>query len=163
MSAASQREAFPPATKLPAGFEAPLILDAPSRGPVAQWRDAVLTGLLWAGWLYLLVAAIGMLWVPPFVHRLLPVSAPESAWPFLAVLACAAVALGGCLWVLERAMRDRRRFAGGDRRSAPPGVGDGEMGTALGAPTLDLASLRSARSIVLRHGADGRLEAAETR
>ncbi len=156
MNAPILRDSFAPPMPPAEPFVAPLITRAASRGAIARLRDAALTALLWCGWFYLLVAAVGVFWIPPFVHRLLPVEPPASLWPTLAAaLACVAVALLGTLVVAARALRDRARFAAADRRRATPEPTDAELAAALGAPGLDLAALRQARRVVLHHGADG--------
>jgi poly-beta-1,6-N-acetyl-D-glucosamine biosynthesis protein PgaD len=163
---ATERDAtadrFPPATIPPEPFAAPLILKAPAHRWMAQLRDAVLTVLVWCGWFYLLVASLGTVWVPPFVQVLLPVSAPENPGPLiLVVLLCllaALILMGG---MLGRALKDRRRFAGQDRRRETPEPSEPELLEALGVETLDLPALRAARRMVLHHGPDGRVVHAE--
>lgn len=154
---------FAPATVPPQPFVAPLILSASAPRGMARLRDATLTTMLWVGWAYLLVAAIGCVWVPPFVEYLLPITASGVAGPTIViVLACLVGGLSTTALVLGRALRDRRRFAGADRRRAPPAATDAEVAATLGAQALDLQALRAARRIVLHHGADGRIERAET-
>lgn len=162
MSAPPDR-GFPPPTIPAEPFRAPLIVAAPEHRRGAQIRDAVLTAVLWCAWLYLLVAAFGAVWVPPFVQRLLPVEMPEDPSRLvLIVLGCMAVAFLGTGAILARALKDRRRFAGEDRRREAPEPTEEEMVTALGVATLDLGALRAARRVVLHHGPDGRVVRAET-
>ena len=153
---------FAPATIPPEPFVAPLILKAPSHRWAAQLRDAVLTALVWLGWFYLLVASLGAVWTPPFVQILLPVSAPENPGPLILVvglcLLAALVLMGG---MLSRALADRKRFAGKDRRRETPEPTEAELLEALGVETLDLPALRAARRMVLHHGPDGRVTRAE--
>lgn len=151
MSATEDRDGFAPGPP-DEPFVAPLILRAASRRRAVVLRDLLVTVVVWCGWLYLLVAAVGVFWIPPFVHELLPVSPPESPWPTIEiVLACAVLALLGTVLIAGRAMLDRRRFAGADRRRAMPDPTDAELAAALDAATLDLAALRAARRIVLHH------------
>jgi poly-beta-1,6-N-acetyl-D-glucosamine biosynthesis protein PgaD len=154
---------FPPATIPPEPFRAPLIVAAPAHRRGAQIRDAMLTAVLWCAWLYMLVAAFGALWVPPFVQRLLPVEMPDDpSRLLLIVIGCMVAALLGTGAILARALKDRRRFAGEDRRRETPEPTEAEMVDALGVPTLDLVALRAARRVVLHHGPDGRVVRAET-
>jgi poly-beta-1,6-N-acetyl-D-glucosamine biosynthesis protein PgaD len=161
MSGADPR-GFAPPTVPAEPFAAPLILKAPAHRWAAQIRDAVLTALVWCGWCYLLVACLGAVWTPPFVQHLLPVSRPEDPAPLvLVVLMCllaALILMGG---MLNRALRERKRFAGEDRRRETPEPTEAEMLEALGVETLDLPALRAARRVVLHHGPDGRVVRAE--
>ncbi|WP_237212878.1 poly-beta-1,6-N-acetyl-D-glucosamine biosynthesis protein PgaD [Falsiroseomonas oryziterrae] len=150
----------PPTGEAP--FVAPLILRSGARRRAAMLRDLLLTMLVWCGWLYLLVAAIGVFWLPPFVHELLPVEPPESPRRMIEiVLGCAAVAVLGTVFVAARAMLDRRRFAGADRRRAAPEPTDAQLVAELRAEPIDPAALRAARRIVLHHGAHGVVERAD--
>jgi poly-beta-1,6-N-acetyl-D-glucosamine biosynthesis protein PgaD len=158
MTAPLPRDRFAPPVVPAQTFSAPLIARAASRGELAQALDGALTALLWCGWLYLLVAAVGVFWLPPFVHRLLPVEPPESPLAtLLAVLGCAALAVLGTSVIAGRALRDRARFAGTDRPQAASPPADAELARALSAEGQDLGALRRARRIVLHHAADGTL------
>lgn len=144
-------------------FHAPLILRASSRRRADRLRDAGLTAVLWCGWAYLLAASVGALWVPPFVHRLLPVQPPEEPGQLLGVvIICALIAFAIMGGMLGRALTDRKRFAGQDRRRAAPEPTEAELVALLGVETLDLPVLRAARRMVLHHGPDGRIVRAET-
>jgi poly-beta-1,6-N-acetyl-D-glucosamine biosynthesis protein PgaD len=163
MNAPVPRDRFAPATGSAQPFAAPLITRAASRGTAGRLRDAVLTALLWSGWCYLLVATVGVFWIPPFVHRLLPVAPPDSPLiTLLAVLACVGVALACTLVVTSRALRDRARFGGTDRRQGAAAPADAEVAAVLGSADLDLAALRRARRIVLHHATDGTLQRVES-
>lgn len=144
-------------------FEPPLILDAASRPRWARIRDAVLTALLWLGWLYLLMAAVGTLWMPPFVQHMLPVSPPENPLEVLRIaLINVMVASVVCAWMFVRVLFERRRFAGDDRRLgfAPPS--DAAVAAALSLPSADLTAWRGAKRLVVHHDAAGRVVRAET-
>jgi hypothetical protein len=129
---------------------------------VGRLRDLLVTLLLSAGWGYLPVAAFGAVWIPPFVHRLLPVAPPQSTILLvLEVLACLGLAVVGPGFVFARTMRDKRRVAGADRRLSPEPPVDAELASVIGAQALDLPALRAARRIVLQHRPDGLIERAE--
>lgn len=146
-----------------AAFDPPLILDAASRSAAARWRDLGLTAVLWVTWFYLLVAALGTLWVPPFVQHLLPVDPPDRPWTVIqAALANLGIAAALCLVMLLRAQYERRRFAGEDRRLAFPRPAPAEVAAALRAPAEELAAWRAARRLVVHHDATGRVLRAET-
>jgi poly-beta-1,6-N-acetyl-D-glucosamine biosynthesis protein PgaD len=162
MNAPIPRDRFAPRTEPAKPFAAPLITRAASRGVAGRLRDTLLTALLWCGWCYLLVAAAGVFWIPPFVHRLLPVAAPESPLDTLVtVVVCVGLALAGTLVVTGRALRDRARFAGADRRQAAAEPTDAELAATLGGAGLDAGALRNARRVVLHHAADGTLQRVE--
>lgn len=144
-------------------FEPPLILDAASRSRASRIRDAMLTALLWVLWLYLLLAAVGTLWVPPFVQHLLPVSPPEHPWVVIRLaLLNLLVALAVCALMFVRVLLERRRFAGDDRRLgfAPPS--EAEIAAALSLPAADLTHWRAAKRLVVHHDATGRVVEVET-
>lgn len=144
-------------------FEAPLILDAASRPRLARIADAVLTTLLWAGWAYLLLAAIGSLWIPPFVHRLLPVEPPDDPWTVIRIgLINGGVAALVCIVMYLRVLDEKKRFAGDDRRLgfAPPT--DEQIAAALHAPADQLPAWRAARRLVVHHDETGAVVAVET-
>lgn len=144
-------------------FRPPLILDAASRPRVARWRDGLFTLLLWAGWSYLLLAAVGSLWVPPFVQWLLPVEAPEHPWAVIRVaLVNLAVAGIVCSVMLLRVVLERRRFAGEDRRLGFPRPSDDEIASALQADCRMLPVWRAARRLVVHHDDAGRVLRVET-
>lgn len=154
---------FAPAPTPGAPFVAPLILRAASRPRALVLRDLLLTLMLWGGWLYLLVAVVGVFWIPPFVQDLLPVERPDSPWPAIVmILTCAIIAIGGITLVGGRAMHDRRRFRGADRRRTAGEPSDAAFAAALQADGLDLPSLRAARRIVMHHAPDGSLLRADT-
>lgn len=145
------------------GFVPPLILDAASRPQAARWRDAVLTVLLWTGWCYLLVAAVGMVWVPPFVQHLLPVDPPETPEEVVRVAApCLAVAMLVCAALLVRVIAERRRFAGEDRRRAFPRPDDAALAADFCVPAGALPGWRAARRLVVHYDAEGRVQQVET-
>lgn len=144
-------------------FVPPLILDAASRPRAARWRDAVLTVLLWCGWAYLLAAAVGSLWVPPFVQRLLPVAPPAHPWDVVRVaVLCVAIATFACTILLLRVIAERRRFAGEDRRRAFPRPGDAAIAADFGVAAADLPGWRAARRLVVHHDGGGRIVGVET-
>ena len=146
-----------------AAFDPPLILDAASRPAAARWRDAVLTLLLWGGWAYLLLAAIGTLWVPPFVQHLLPVEPPGNPWSVIrAVLVNLGIAIAVCLAMLLRAQHERRRFAGEDRRLAFALPAPDAVAAALRAPAAEVPEWRAARRLIVHHDAAGNILRAET-
>jgi poly-beta-1,6-N-acetyl-D-glucosamine biosynthesis protein PgaD len=148
----------------PQDFVAPLILDAESRPLPLLLRDIVLTMLLWAGWLYLLLAAIGTLWMPPFVQHLLPVEPPERPWIVLrAALLCISIAIFVCALMLLRVLFERRKFRGEDRRRYFPRPDDAVIGAAFGVPAADLPAWRTARRLVVHHDEEGRIMGVETR
>lgn len=145
----------------PVRFTPPLILDAASRPRAARWRDAALTVLLWAGWLYLLAAALGTLWIPPFVQRLLPVEPPAHPWDVVRIaLACVLVATSTCMVLLLRLIAERRRYAGEDRRRAFPRPDDAAIAADFAVPADQLPAWRSARRLVIHHDAAGQVVAA---
>ena len=142
----------------PVRFVPPLILDAASRSRAARWRDAVLTLLLWAGWCYLLAAAVGSLWVPPFVQRLLPVAPPDHPWDVVRIaLLCVAIATFICMLMLLRVIVERRRFAGEDRRRAFPRPDDATIAKDFHVAAADLPGWRAARHLVIHHDATGQV------
>ncbi|HWT08880.1 MAG TPA: poly-beta-1,6-N-acetyl-D-glucosamine biosynthesis protein PgaD [Roseomonas sp.] len=142
----------------PVRFNPPLILDAASRPRAARWRDAALTVLLWAGWCYLLAAAVGTLWVPPFVQRLLPVAPPAHPWDVIRIaVLCVAIATFACTILLLRVIAERRRFAGEDRRRAFPRPDDAAIAADFGVPAADLPGWRAARRLVVHHDGAGRI------
>lgn len=146
-----------------APFDPPLILDAASRPRAARWRDGALTLLLWAGWFYLLMAALGTLWVPPFVQHLLPVEPPDRPWEVIRVaLINLGIAAAICGLMLARAQRERRRFAGEDRRLAFQVPTTQEVAAALQAPAAEVPAWRAARRLVVHHDSAGRVVRAET-
>lgn len=145
----------------PVRFVPPLILESASRSRAARWRDALLTVMLWAGWLYLLAAALGTLWVPPFVQRLLPVAPPAHPWDVVRVaLICVVIATSACMVMLLRVIAERRRYAGEDRRQPFPRPDDAAIAADFGVPADQLPALRSARRLVIHHDAAGRVLAA---
>lgn len=146
----------------PVRFTPPLILDAASRPRAARGRDAVLTVLLWAGWCYLLAAAVGSLWVPPFVQRLLPVAPPEHPWDVIRIaLLCVAIATFACTMLLLRVIAERRRFSGEDRRRAFPRPDDAAIAADFGVAAADLPGWRAARRLVVHHDAAGQVVAVD--
>lgn len=146
----------------PVRFVPPLIFDAASRPRIARWRDAVLTLLLWAGWCYLLAAAVGSLWVPPFVQRLLPVAPPAHPWDVVRIaLLCVAIATFICMLMLLRVIVERRRFAGEDRRRAFPRPDDAAIAGDFGVPAAALPGWRAARRLVIHHDGAGQVVAVE--
>lgn len=143
-------------------FTPPLILHATSRSRFMQVRDGVVTALLWVGWLYLLVAAIGALWLPPFVHHLLPVDPPSNPWDVAkAAAVCAAIAGGFSVLVRWRISRHRRRFSGEDRRKALPQPDLADLAVEFGVPADDLAVWRRSRRLVVHQDRNGRVVAVE--
>lgn len=141
-----------------APFTPPLILDAASRPTAARWRDSVLTVLLWGGWAYLLLAALGALWVPPFVHRLLPVQPPDNPWQVVRIAAlCVIIAMVACSVLLLRVIAERRRYRGEDRRRAFPRPDDAALAADFGVPAAGLPAWRAARRLVVHHDAEGRV------
>jgi poly-beta-1,6-N-acetyl-D-glucosamine biosynthesis protein PgaD len=125
-------------------------------------RETVLTAVVWVGWLYLLAATLGVFWIPPFVHSLLPIAAGVAALPILVVVAaCLAVAAVIMTFVMTRTLRDRRLYAGEDRRREGMEPTDAALAASLGAETLDPATLRGEKRIVMHHGKDGRMVRAE--
>ncbi|GGJ27680.1 hypothetical protein GCM10011320_38680 [Neoroseomonas lacus] len=147
----------------PVRFVPPLILDAASRPRAARWRDAVLTLLLWAGWCYLLAAAVGALWVPPFVQRLLPVAPPAHPWDVVHVaVLCVAIATFICTLMLLRVIVERRRYAGEDRRRAFPRPDDAAIAEDFGVAAAALPGWRSARRLAIHHDAAGQVIRMET-
>jgi poly-beta-1,6-N-acetyl-D-glucosamine biosynthesis protein PgaD len=141
-------------------FTPPLILVAASRSRAARWRDAALTMVLWAGWLYLLAAAVGTLWVPPFVQWLLPVEPPAHPWDVVRIaLICVMIATSACMILLLRVIAERRRYAGEDRRRAFPRPDDAAIAADFGVAAEQLAGWRSARRLVVQHDAAGRVVA----
>ena len=144
------------------GFTPPLILHAVSRSRLARIGDVVVTALLWAGWLYLLVAAIGALWMPPFVHRMLPVDPPSNPWGILkAVVVYAAIAGGLCATVRWRISLHRRWFAGEDRRRSLVQPDVVTMAADFNVPTEDLATWRISRRLVVYQDHGGHIVAVE--
>lgn len=142
----------------PQDFVPPLILDAASRPLLLRLRDVALTVLLWAGWLYLLLAAIGALWVPPFVQHLLPVEPPEHPWVVLrAALLCVSIAIFVCALMLLRVLFERRKFRGEDRRRYFARPDDDVIGAAFGVPPAELPGWRAAKRLVLHHDEDGKV------
>lgn len=142
----------------PVRFTPPIILDAASRPRAARWRDAVLTVLLWACWFYLLAAAVGSLWMPPFVQRLLPVAAPAHPWDVIRIaVLCIAIAAFACTFLLLRIIIERRRYAGEDRRRYFPRPDDVAIATDFGVSAADLPAWRAARRLVVHHDAEGHI------
>lgn len=140
-------------------FRAPLILHSASRSRAARLRDAVLTAMLWCAWAYMLVAALGALWVPPFVQMLLPVDPPERPWEVIrAALLVFAIAATICTAMLLRATFERRRFAGDDRRLAFPRPDDAAIADDFGVDAAALPAWRAARRMVAHHDAAGRVQ-----
>ena len=140
-------------------FRAPLILRSTSRSRAARWRDAALTALLWCAWAYMLLAALGALWVPPFVQMLLPVEPPGRPWEVIrAALLMVAIAATVCTVMLLRATAERRRFAGEDRRLAFPRPDDAAIAAAFGVDAAALPAWRAARRMVAHHDAAGRVQ-----
>jgi poly-beta-1,6-N-acetyl-D-glucosamine biosynthesis protein PgaD len=147
----------------PQPFVPPLILDAASRPVAARRRDALVTMVLWCCWLYLLVAAIGAVWVPPFVHHMLPVEPPESPWSVLRIaLGCVLFAAALVAYFLVRVIAERRRFRGEDRRRAFPRPADEEIAADFGVAAHDLPLWRAARRMVVHHDEAGRILRVET-
>lgn len=139
-------------------FTPPLILRAASRPRLARLGDALLTLLLWAGWLYLLLAAIGTLWVPPFVQFLLPVAPPAHPWDVLrSTLLCVTVAVILCALMLLRVLLERRRLAREDRRRRFPHPDDATIARDFGVDAAELPRWRAARRLVVLHDVDGRV------
>ena len=109
-------------------FRAPLVLNAAARPRAARWRDTAMTLLLWSTWLYMLLAAIGALWLPPFVHMLLPVDPPGRPWDVIRIsLLLACVAAFACTMMLLRVslslrMRTTGAVAPEARRGSRPAV-----------------------------------------
>jgi poly-beta-1,6-N-acetyl-D-glucosamine biosynthesis protein PgaD len=146
----------------PVRFIPPLILDAASRPRAARWRDTALTVLLWAGWCYLLTAALGALWVPPFVHRLLPVEAPAHPWDVLRIaVICVMIATSACMVMLLRVIAERRRYAGEDRRRSFPRPDDAAIAADFAVPVDQLPAWRAARRLVMHHDATGQVVGAD--
>lgn len=144
-------------------FVPPLILDAASRPSAARRRDAVLTLLLWSCWLYLLVAAIGAVWLPPFVQHLLPVEPPASPWAAVRLaFLCAILAALAVATMLLRVIAERRRYRGEDRRRTFPRPSDAEIAADFGVPDRDLPAWRAGRRLVVHHDAQGRILRVET-
>jgi poly-beta-1,6-N-acetyl-D-glucosamine biosynthesis protein PgaD len=142
----------------PVRFTPPLILNAASRSRAARWRDAALTSVLWAGWVYLLAAAVGTLWVPPFVQRLLPVEPPAHPWYVVRIaLICVMIATSACMILLLRVIAERRRYAGEDRRQAFPRPDDAAIAADFSVRAEELPAWRSARRLVIHHDAAGRV------
>lgn len=147
----------------PAGFTPPLILDAPSRSRFQRWRDGLLTALLWCGWCYLLAAAIGALWIPPFVQKLLPVAPPAHPWEVIRIaVLCLVIAIVICVLVLLRVMRERHLYAGEDRRQPFPVPDDAALGAAFGVDPAALPGWRAASRLIIHHDADGAITRVET-
>lgn len=146
-----------------APFHPPLILESGAHGRLRRVIDLVLTLGLWAGWGYLLAAAAGALWIPPFVHRLLPVTPPDHPWEVIRVgLYCLAGAGLICVLMLVRTLIDRRRFGGADRRRQLAMLDDDAVGTAFGVRAEALPAWRRSRRLVVHFdddGAIGRIEA----
>lgn len=141
-----------------APFRAPLILRAASRPRAARLRDAALTGLLWLAWVYLLLAAVGTLWVPPFAHLLLPVEPPGQPWSVIrAAVLMVSIAAVLCALMLLRVVLERRRFAGEDRRRGFPRPDDAVIAPDFGADAANLPAWRAARRLVVHHDAQGRV------
>lgn len=141
-----------------AHFSPPLIMHATSRSFAAKTCDLVVTALLWSGWLYLLVAAIGALWMPPFVHLLLPVDPPSSSWDALTTAAvCTVIAAGLCAFVRWRVSLHRRRFAGEDRRRSFPEPQVIDLAMEFDVSAQDLAAWRTSRRLRVHQDEDGRV------
>jgi poly-beta-1,6-N-acetyl-D-glucosamine biosynthesis protein PgaD len=145
-----------------AKFTPPLIMHATSRSFAARAGDVAVTVLLWSGWLYLLVAAIGALWVPPFVHRMLPVDPPSSSWDGLRTAAiCAVIAAGLCAFVRWRVSRHRRWFAGEDRRRSLPNPEVSDLAVEFDVSAEDLAAWRTSRRLRVHQDEHGRVVGVE--
>lgn len=144
-------------------FVPPLILDAASRPVAARRRDAVLTVLLWSCWLYLLVAAIGAVWLPPFVQHMLPVEPPASPWIAVRLaFLCAIVAALAVATMLLRVIAERRRYRGEDRRRTFPRPTDVEIAADFGVPVDTLPRWRAGRRLEVHHDDEGRILRVET-
>lgn len=144
-------------------FHPPLILHATSRSRLARWCDAGLTGLLWLAWLYLLLAAVGALWVPPFAHLMLPVEPPRNPWQVVhTAVFLVSIAVLLCALMLLRVVLERRRFAGEDRRRGFPPPNDDAIAADFGIDTASLPAWRAARRLVVHHDATGRVSRVET-
>ena len=144
-------------------FRAPLILRATSRSRAARWRDAVLTILLWCAWLYMLLAALGALWTPPFVQMLLPVDPPGRPWEVIrAALLMVGIATAVCAVMMLRVVLERRRFAGEDRRLGFPRPDDATIARDFGVDPAALPDWRAARRLVVHHDTAGQVRAVET-
>ena len=128
----------------------PPIINRPEReGRVPRTAWHMLTAVAWLAYLYLwlplitLIAwvagvrtAYGKLYQDQVVDSFLLLVLPVIA------LVCGAVLLG---W----AEYNRARFAGEERRSPMPSVGDAEVASALGADTATVDALRSSRIIAV--------------
>lgn len=146
-------------------FRPPLILESGARGRLRRSVDLLLTLALWAGWGYLLAGAVGALWIPPFVHRLLPVTPPDHPWEVIRVgLYCLAGAGVICAAMLTRTLIDRRRFGGADRRRHPAMLDDAALAAAFRVRPEELPAWRRSRRLVVHYDEDGtigRIEAGD--
>ena len=147
----------------PQPFQPPLILESGARGHLRRITDFALTLGLWASWGYLLAAAVGALWMPPFVHRLLPVAPPDHPWDVIRIgLFCIAGAGVICLAMLIRTLVDRHRFGGADRRRQQAMLDDATLAAAFGVPAEELRSWRQARRLVVHFDDDGAIDRVDT-
>ena len=147
----------------PTPFRPPLILESGARGRLRRVTDLALTLGLWIGWGYLLAAAVGALWIPPFVHRLLPVAPPDHPWDVIRIgLFCLAGAGVLCVLMLVRTLVDRRRFGGADRRRQQAMLDDVRVGAAFGVAAADLPTWRRARRLVVHFDDQGAIERVDT-
>lgn len=147
----------------PPPFHPPLILESGARSRLRRVTDLALTLGLWIGWGYLLAAAVGALWIPPFVHKLLPVAPPDHPWEVIRIgLFCLAGAGILCVLMLVRTLVDRRRFGGADRRRRQAMLDDGRVGAAFGVAGEDLPAWRKARRLVVQFDDAGGIERVDT-
>lgn len=144
-------------------FHPPLILESGARGRIRRLVDLMLTLALWAGWGYLLAGAVGALWIPPFVHLLLPVAPPNHPWDVIRIgLFCLAGAAVLCVLMLGRTLIDRRRFGGDDRRQQQAMLDDASVAAAFGVRADDLPVWRKARHLVVHFDDAGAIERIDT-
>ena len=147
----------------PPPFHPPLILESGARSRLRRVTDLALTLGLWIGWGYLLAAAVGALWIPPFVHRLLPVAPPDHPWDVIRIgLFCLAGAGVLCVLMLGRTLIDRRRFGGDDRRRQQAMLDDATVAAAFGVGADDLPGWRKARRLVVHFDDQGAIERIDT-
>lgn len=142
-------------------FRPPLILDARMQRGFRRWRDFCLTFLLWLGWAYLLLAAIGTFWLPPSVRHLLPAAFyAEREDALMLALACLGAAAIICALMFCHAQLDRRRFVRDRRRSSPPAE-LAEVAARFGVAEIDLRKWQNQRRLIIHHtqlGHIGRVE-----